>query len=290
MKDLIQTLVARTLGVEPVMQPRIGSLYEPADSAGWDRSPLQDVVEEVVVRPGITPDAGFPASRPSFSKSVSRDRAAAGSASAMQPSASLAVGTQDLPGAALAKASGVTPDTPASMTPTAAMGPSSMPAVGRPSTVRSGLETPASALVGRFSDSIDAVVRGGPSVEVSSVEPRILAKRVTTAEPSSPEPAPASAATSPGTPASNPPRGMAETAVRTTSVAPAPEQPIRHEPPGHPRPVPPGSEREQPVIQVTIGRVEVGAIAPPQAAAPPARRRPFPSLEEYLEHTSEARA
>jgi hypothetical protein len=55
-------------------------------------------------------------------------------------------------------------------------------------------------------------------------------------------------------------------------------------------PVAPGAEWEQPVIQVTIGRVEVRAITPPQAAAPPARRRPFPSLEEYLERTSEARA
>ena len=287
MKDLIQTLVARTLGTEPVMQPSVGSLYQPNDSAGWDRSQLQEIVEEVVVRPGITLAAGSTMSRLSSSNNASR--AAPRTASPVLRSDSITIGTKDRPASTTESPPTGVPGDEAAET-RASMSRSSPHPVPRAPALRFGMETPPSAPMGGAIDAIDAAVGSERGVPAPFVQRSTPATRATTDKRLTGEPGTASHPASAGMPASRAVRRAPETTVAQGRFEPEPGELGRRQPSDRPVPVAPGAEPEQQVIQVTIGRVEVRAIAPPQAAAPPARRRPFPSLEEYLERTSEARA
>lgn len=282
MTDLLAQLLARHHGIPGAVAPRVPSLYEPPSLAAADepftpRAPA-------ATSPALTPDvdASFDAPRstvlsaapaPSSTPAAAPTRPAPAPATHRSAPAPLAVdrapASTPMPDGATAKeraappAAAATASVRASRTPEEAMRTERVPSpVRAPPTVR---PTRASSSVPvQASATTPAPTAPSPPV-VSALQP--LATRPARPEPPSMVVRPAAA-------------------LRSDTREPAAPQPVPRD--TTPRDTPPGPERPPPpVIEVTIGRIEIRARAPERAPQPaPAA---LTSLDQYMRQHADRR-
>ncbi len=280
MKDLIEILVARAAGLEVALAPSVGSLYDPASGSDWDRSWLDEVLDAVVApqrpdRSHLTKPSAFgPIPAPAAARSVEATMPAAGAL----PAPGAPTASPKPPRPKTRAASPVQSSRPVSRTfehararveaapergPVASPPPATASAL-RPQTARSATshawqgqesasgETPRPGEAVSPSSAGRSSAPSGPAkLELSDQRPAALT-----------EPTLATAGATLGVRAGG--SSSADGGMETVGET---------------------------VVNVTIGRVELRAVMPaarPQPGIP--TPKPFPSLEEYLERTSEGRA
>jgi hypothetical protein len=291
MKNLVRALAARALGIEPVLLPRTGSLFEERIEASWEQTGLMEVIAEVTSPPrgrGVT-----------SAESVIRDaqpvephRLPAGSdrasgrvserAPQMPPDGGLQARRADGRRGDAGRDSTAAPTSQVPVIPESAGGRRSSESGGetrnRPRDVREHSailanpaatnRSPATAI------SPEAVPSGRSSIPTAAAfsgEARSGGPRRGTDQPA------------PGAPAS-----LDQHAPPSSSAAGRlgiPEQRLATRQPSAIAPTPDDS-----VVNVTIGRIEIRAIHAPAVKPTASKPSPFPSLEDYLQRTSESRA
>ncbi len=279
MKDLIEILAARATGLEVALAPMVGSLYDPDSAIDWEQTRLEEVLTQVVA-PRLGSAATHPVAAP-----ITR-RAWAPVDAATQP------------------ASAPAGEAPALAEPNSPKPRTSFPVV-------------ASRLVSRTNEG--STPDAGPAMVPGSTtrlrEPAVSATSSSTPDSAVgqalPVPTRASSQATPAGQAKSSPSAFDSSAPRRAVAAGLARRDLRG-----PRlnafseqaPVRPALARGaggstdatdnamdtvgETIVNVTIGRVELravrqaAAVQPTQVSAP----KPFPSLEEYLERTSEGRA
>lgn len=248
MSDFLDRVVARVVGADPALTPRLPSLFEPSS-----RAPLLPLAETVVAQDGAAPavrpndDAAMPG------RALPRD--------AVPPSlaASAAVHT------------GVAP-------------PRIDPAAGRPSAARA-VETSALLPVRRASVppmSVSMEVPASPRApsEAEPVAPKQLHAAPAVVATKMPQPKPAEIS----------PAIMPKPASRSRENAPVEPAAVRTIAAARSVAVSVPATTAEPVVHVSIGRLEVRAAPAP---APSSRRREVPppsALETYLRQRGDKRS
>lgn len=274
MSDFLANLASRALALSQPVRPRVASLFEPSSAARPVAEFERDSVVEaappaadmasLAASPATPPlQRAMPPPVPTRSPPPPQPVAVlwppqpSGEVTPAQPAATLAQShvpappVLPVPVASLAR---VPPPQPIDV----------RPEPGEP-VIRPLRATPAPPPVA-------APAPPAPSTEIH-IETRVVERIAAAREPAA---VVASKAQAPGPPLTAPP----PTGIRPqiTPAAPARQAPVPAEP--TPPPAPPA------VVRVTIGRVEVRAITPPTAPAPPsrsARNVPVLTLDQYLQ-------
>lgn len=269
MTNLLAALAARAAGTEAAISPVVGSMFDPPGMGAAGGALLEEALEEVVARPrrdepaimrGVAPT---PPARPQPGSTAAHP---VGSPGRVPPSPAVP------PAPGTAAPSATAPERPADIAAQAATQPRRTVAHrGGPA----GRQTSATAEQPESAGQAETEPPKRTAVSSTGESPG-------TSHPL--EPAPDQAR--------GPARASARRAERHAPLAspPSPAPPIPSPAARPPSPVPPSLETaDETVVSVTIGRVELRSVTPasrsPQRPVPAARS--FPSLEEYLQRTSE---
>lgn len=281
MTDLLAQLLARHHGIPGAVAPRVPSLFEPPSLAAADepfapRAPA-------ATSPALTPevDASFDAPRPTVLSA------------APAPWSTPAAPTRPVPPATHRSAPApLAVDRALASTPmpdgATAKERAAPPAAAATASVRAS-RTPEEAM---RTERVPSPVRAPPTVRptrASSSVP-VQATATTPAPPTAPPPPVVSAlqplATRPARPEPPPMAVRPTTALRSDMREPAAPQPVPRD--TTPRDTPPGPERPStPVIEVTIGRIEIRARAPERAPQPATAA--LTSLDQYMRQHADRR-